>query len=138
VQNPLPERSRSVTSLGHEYLLGAVRESARGAYLPSIRLSFREFQVPPIQDAAVIGRTAPIGRTAMMKTLRLLSSEPYVGIDVPDDRKVAAILVRKGVLKRVGREALMRMVLEYIKPHMTASEILTVRLRIEVAVGDLF
>jgi hypothetical protein len=100
------------------------------------RIRAKAFQVPPIRDAAVLGRLAPVSREVMQKTLRVMSSEPFVSLDVRDDT-IASIFVRQTILRRISAERIKRIVLRSIKPLMAKTEILALNLEIEIELGGI-
>jgi hypothetical protein len=121
----------SAMSPGNEYLL----TPNRAGTVPSLRLRLRTFRMPPIGDGAVIGRQAPVGQSQMKKTLRLISHESFVGIDVRDS-VVGAILVRESILRKIGWAKVREIVMRCIKPVMVKTEILALNLEVEVAIGE--
>jgi hypothetical protein len=102
----------------------------------SIRLQFQEFKIPPVRDALVLGKKAPIGCEAVRRSLTLLHVAPFEHIELSGDNAdpvVGDILVRQSVLNKIPREKLIRLILERIKPFMTAEEILHLQIEAEVS-----
>jgi hypothetical protein len=101
----------------------------------SVKARVREFAVPPIHDALVLGRQSPIGCVAMRKALSLLTTQPFEHIELKDDI-VGDILVRAAILRRVPREKLVEFVRSHIKPMMADNEVLHLDIEAEVIVED--
>jgi len=99
----------------------------------SIRAHVREFAIPPIHDALVLGRHAPIGCKAFRKALDLLMAQPFEHIEL-DDPVVNDLLVRAAILRRVPQDKLVAFVLQQVKPLMGADEVLHLDLDIRVTV----
>lgn len=99
----------------------------------SINARVKEFAIPPIHDAMVLGKRSPIGSAALRKAISLLVSSPFEHIEV-DDPVIGDILVRTSILRRIPRERLIVFVIDQLKPLMEADEILHVNLEIEVCV----
>jgi hypothetical protein len=97
----------------------------------ALKVRVREFQIPPIHDALVLGRASHIGCAAIRKALGLLSESPYEHIEVDDDL-VSDIIIRRSILRRLSQEALVAFTLGHVKPLMTAEEILHLDLEVEV------
>jgi len=97
-----------------------------------LRVQIREFKIPPVQDALVLGRKAAIGCHAIRKALHLLMAAPFVHIEL-DDEVVSDLIVRDTVLRRFPRDQLVTFVLERIKPLMKAEEILHLEVQAEIA-----
>lgn len=101
----------------------------------SVRAKVREFVIPPIQDGLVIGRDAPIGSVALGRAIQLLVAAPFEHVPV-DDEVVADILVRRAILRRMPRAALIAFVLRRFKPFIGAEEILHFAIDTELTVEE--
>jgi hypothetical protein len=101
----------------------------------TVRAKVREFAIPPIQDGLVIGRDAPIGIVALGRAIQLLVASPFEQVEVQDD-VIAAILVRRAILRRMPRGALVAFVLRKVKPYIGAEEILHFTLDAELTIEE--
>jgi hypothetical protein len=102
----------------------------------NVRIQFQEFKIPPVHDALVLGKKAPIGSDAIRRSLTLLHVAPFEHIELngeTEDDVVGDILVRNSVLNKIPRDKLIRLVIDRVKPFMTADEILHVHLEAEVS-----
>jgi hypothetical protein len=90
-----------------------------------------EYEIPPIRDALVLGKEAPIGCQAMRRALSLLIKTPYAHLEIEDDI-ISDILVRETLLRRLPQAQLIAFVLSHVKPLMGPEEVLHVELDIEV------
>ncbi len=99
------------------------RPHVAGPGVVSVRFSIEEFATPPVRDALVLGRRSPVGCMALRKALAFLHTAPFVHIEVDDDT-VADIVVRESIVRIVGREKLIALVLHRVKPLMTDLDIL--------------
>ncbi len=103
----------------------------------TVRARVTEFGYPPVHDALVLGKSAPLGTEAFRKALGLLVSSPFETFTLNDD-VIGSILVRSALLRRVSQEKLVDFIIRQIKPLMTQGEILHLDLQIEVQVeGDV-
>jgi len=75
----------------------------------TIRLS--EFEIPPMQDALIVGRRAPIGPEAARRMVDILSPNQYEIIKV-DHPAIEAIVVRKALFNMLPQEKLIELLLE--------------------------
>lgn len=98
----------------------------------SVKVRVREFGVPPIHDALVVGKRAAIGCAAIRKAIELLVASPFEHIEFEDD-VISDIIVRSVILRRIPKEKLIAFVVAQVKPLMTADEILHLDLEVEVA-----
>lgn len=101
----------------------------------NVRIHIREFSIPPINDLLILGKHAPIGSEAIRRALSLLHVAPFEHIPVEDD-VVEDIVVRKGVLNKIPREKLVSLVLNRVKPYMTADEVTHVELKPELILDE--
>jgi hypothetical protein len=92
-----------------------------------------EYEIPPIRDALVLGREAPIGCHAVRRALSLLVKAPFAHIEL-DDETISDILIRESLLRRMPREQVIAFVLDHIKPMMGVDEVLQLNLEVEVNV----
>jgi hypothetical protein len=97
-----------------------------------LRLRSKTFDVPSIVDGAVVGKTVS---AAVGLVLRLCQSanggERLVSLPVEDD-VIGSILVRESILLKVEPGRIRALVLEKVRPVMTGSEILGLKLDVEV------
>lgn len=103
----------------------------------AVRIRVQTFRIPIIRDVAVIGVEAPVSRGAMEKILRIMTTEPFRGVDVHDN-VIKSILVRERVIRRIGWPMVQRIVRRDVKPLMAKTEILALKLEIEVALSETF
>jgi hypothetical protein len=101
----------------------------------SVKARVREFGIPPIHDALVLGRKSAIGCMAMRKALSLLVAQPFDHIELKDDI-ISDILVRSAILRRVPKEKFVEFVRTHIKPMMCDNEVLHLDLDAEVLVEN--
>jgi hypothetical protein len=97
----------------------------------SLRVHVKAFRIPPIHDALVIGKKAPIGRNALQKALELIVAEPFEDLPFEDD-VVGNVLIRSALLRRLPPDRLKSYVLARVKPLMDPTEILHLDLFPEV------
>ena len=111
-----------------------VRKTIKGSDDPEIKLKVRvrQFTVPPVRDALVIGRQSPVGCVAMKRCVALLSPDPFEDIHISDHPTVSDLIVRRDLLLRVPKERLTDFILREIAPMMGNTEILVLDLDVEV------
>lgn len=100
----------------------------------TISARITEYEIPPIRDALILGREAPIGCHAVRRALSLLVKSPFAHIELDDDI-IADVLIRESLLRRLPQEQLVSFVLEHIKPMMGVDEVLQLNLEVEVNVA---
>jgi len=83
-------------------------ESMRKAEM-IIRLS--EFEIPPMQDALLVGKKAPIGPEAVRRMVDAVSPEQYEVIRL-EDRVFEAAVVKKSLLNLLPLEKFLPVLLE--------------------------
>jgi hypothetical protein len=101
-----------------------------------VRVRIKALEIPPVKDGIVIGRSAPMGAEAMMRTLKLMSTELFVHLSIPHDSVVSDVIVREAVLRKLKEGRLLNFILKRIKPLMAENELLMLDMEIEVVVED--
>jgi hypothetical protein len=100
-----------------------------------LRVRVKALEIPPIKDGLVIGKDAPIGGEAMVRTLRLMTNEKFERIVMKDD-VIEDVIVRAAVLKKLGRDRLVTFITNRLKPLMTENELLMLEMNIELVIED--
>lgn len=98
----------------------------------SVRATVRAFRIPPVHDALVVGRDAPIGAVALHEALGLIVNEEFTRLPAGEDGP--EILVRSAILRRLPGERLRKLIASDIEPLMSSHEILHLDLFPEVAI----
>jgi hypothetical protein len=101
-----------------------------------VRVRIKALEIPPVKDGIVIGRSAPMGADAMLRTLKLMSTEHFVHIVVENDAIVSDVIVREAVLRKLKEDRLRNFILKRIKPLMAENELLMLDMEIEVVIED--
>jgi|HubBroStandDraft_1064217.scaffolds.fasta_scaffold715650_1 hypothetical protein len=101
-----------------------------------LRVRIKALEIPPVKDGLVIGKSAPIGVEAMLRTLKLMSAERFVRISVPNDDVISDIIVREAVVRKLKEERLRSFILRRVKPLMAENELLMLDMEIEVVLED--
>ncbi len=102
----------------------------------SVRVRIREFSIPPITDALVIGKKAPIGSQAMSRALSLLHVAPFALVPLEDDDVIEDVLVRTSVLNKIPQPKLLELVRKRIKPFMSADEVINLDVSPELTIEE--
>jgi hypothetical protein len=101
-----------------------------------VRVRIKALEIPPVKDGIVIGREAPMGAEAMMRTLKLMSTERFIHLVIENDDVVSDVIVREAVLRKLKEDRLRKFVLKRIKSLMAKNELLMLDMEIEVVVED--
>ena len=101
-----------------------------------VRVRIKALEIPPVKDGIVIGRSAPMGADAMMRTLKLMSTELFVHLVITGDNVISDVIVREAVLRKLKEDRLRKFVLKRIKGLMAENELLMLDMEIEVVVED--
>ncbi len=98
-----------------------------------IQMRIRDFKIPIVRDIVVVGAGSPIGPEAMNRALGLMNGRPFERIDV-NDATVAAIIVRRDILKRLPIDELKVLILESVKNLMSPHEVMMIDIDAELEV----
>lgn len=94
-----------------------------------LRLSGQAFEIPPLWDALLIGRQAPIGPEAAKRMADSMAPGQFELVRI-QGAPVEAMLVRKTLLKALTPEALTEFLLEEFAPLISEDQV--VRVQVEV------
>lgn len=100
-----------------------------------VRVQVKEFGIPPIRDALVLGTKSPIGYNAIRKAVDLLAGPAFERIRVQDE-VIGDIVVRAAILRRVPTDRLIAFVLRRIKPLMGEEDVLHLTLEAEIEMEE--
>lgn len=100
-----------------------------------VRAKLREFALPPVEDALVIGRNAPIGAEALSRALKLLHVNTFEVVQI-EDGSIDTVLVRVGVLRKIPRDKLVTFIKTRVLPFMSPDEVIHLELEAELSVED--
>lgn len=101
-----------------------------------IRVRVKALEIPPIKDGIVIGRDAAIGGEAMVRTLRLMTNEKFERFVVPKDDVVQDVILRTSVVRKLGKDRVLKFVMDRIRPVMTETELLMLDIDVELVIED--
>jgi hypothetical protein len=101
-----------------------------------VRVRLKALEIPPVKDGIVIGKRAPIGAEAMLRTLKLMSNEQFVHLPIKGDDIMSDAIVREAVLRKLKREKLYAFMAKRIRPLMADNELLMLDMEIEVVVEE--
>lgn len=114
---------KSVRGSNHATPIAATRPHVPGPGVVAVRFTVEEFATPPVRDALVLGKRSPVGSMALRKALAFLHIAPFVHFEVEDD-VIGDIVVRESIVRLIGREKLLQLVMDRVKPLMTDLDIL--------------
>ena len=98
-----------------------------------IRMTFSHCELPPVQDALVLGKRAPVGSTAVVTALQAMSPGQFQLIKV-DHPIIESLLVRESDLRKMPRDKLVNIIVEQAAPLMDEADALNVELELKVTV----
>jgi hypothetical protein len=96
-----------------------------------IKMKMREFNIPPINDALVVGKNAPIGTEALRRALSLLHGAPFEMIKI-EDPIISEILIRNTILKKIQQDSLLKLIEKRVKPFMSVDEVIHLDINVEL------
>lgn len=99
-----------------------------------LALTMREFDLPPIRDALVIGRRAPIGPRGMFEALDRMLPDTFELVSVEEHPKIEAVIIRKTRFRFLERGKLVALFVHHAEALMHESTLIEVELNGEVSV----
>ncbi len=101
-----------------------------------IRVRLKALEIPPIKDGIVIGRDAAIGGEAMVRTLRLMTNEKFERFTISKDDTIQDVILRTSVVRKLGKDRVLKFVMDRIRPVMTETELLMLDIDVELVIED--
>ncbi len=99
-----------------------------------INMRLSEFEIPPMQDALIVGRRAPIGPEAARRMVDILSPEQYEIVKI-EHPVVEAVVIRKSLTSMISKDKLVQLILEEGGKVATESTIIKAQLNIVLHVS---
>jgi hypothetical protein len=99
-----------------------------------VSVKLREFDLPPVGDAVVIGKRAPIGPRALLESLERMLPGVYEMVPVEDHSVVEAVIINQRCTPMLERDRIVKLVLQNAAPLMHESSMLQVSLEAEVTI----
>jgi len=99
-----------------------------------VMIRFRSFGLPPVQDALVIGKRAPMGAQAVYRALDELTPNTFELCPV-DHPFIEAIIIHASDVRKLGRERLIKLLLSRIAPYMDSTDSVHVELEIKLVMS---
>lgn len=94
-----------------------------------LRLSGQAFEIPPLWDALLIGRQAPIGPEAAKRMADSMAPGQFELVRI-QGTPVEAVLIRKTLLKVLTPEALPELLLEELAPLISEDQVVRVQVQV--------
>jgi hypothetical protein len=101
----------------------------------NIQLRFTRYELPPLKDALIIGKRAPVGAQSINRAFEELSPGVFSLIPV-EHPVVEAVVVRTSVLRKLPQHELLSRLLRQADQMMDERDTLHVALDFEVIVDE--
>lgn len=108
-------------------------EKRNGKRKAEINLKLSEFENPPMRDALVIGRRAPIGAEAAKCMATAVSPGRFIVIPI-NDKIIETIVFRKGLLQLVPQEQLVPIIREEAGRIMQQEDVIKFDIDVNISV----
>ena len=105
----------------------------RAKRMVKLNMRFTHFQLPPIRDALIIGKKAPVGPNSVARAFQAMVPGVYRLIHV-EHPTIEAVLVRESDLRKVPQKILVPYLLQQAEAIMDETDALHVSLNIEIIV----
>lgn len=110
----------------------AMGNKIEGSRKAEINMRFSEFEMPPMQDALIVGKRAPIGAEATRRMVDILSPEQYEIIRI-EHEYVEAIVVRRSLLNMLSQDKLIPIIME--EGEKIANESMIIRAQVNITLN---
>ncbi len=104
-----------------------------------VDLDFKVIKFPPVTDILVIGKKTPHGKFGVLNSFELISPDVFELIETGDDpsSNVEAVIINKNLLRKLPREAIMRILAENVFPFVCKGETMNVDMNIRLYRKDI-
>jgi hypothetical protein len=101
----------------------------------NLELRFTQYHLPPLDDALIIGRRAPVGANSISRAFEELSPGSFRLISV-EHHVAEAILIRVSGIRKLPEAELVRRLLVQADQMMDETDTLHVKLHYEIIIGE--
>src|SRR5262245_45303165 len=101
----------------------------------NIQLRFTRYEVPPLRDALIVGKRAPVGANSISRAFEELSPGTFILIRV-EHPVVEAVLIRASDLRKLPQQELVSRLLRQADEMMDESDTLHVTLDFEIVIDE--
>lgn len=108
-------------------------EKSTGNRKAGLKISFSEFDIPPIQDILLIGKLAPVGPEAVKRMVDALAPGQYEIVTVKDSH-IEAVAIKTTIFNLIPRKILLDIILEEGKKITSDNSLLKAKLDIIISV----
>ncbi|MBI2193473.1 MAG: hypothetical protein HYU36_15970 [Planctomycetes bacterium] len=110
-------------------------EDKKSARQANLTMRFTQFRLPPVQDALVIGRRAPVGANAIGRAFQEMVPGIYRLIKM-DHSVVEAVMIRESDLQKIPETELVPRILRQVDKLMGDTDTLHVAIGIEIVTEE--
>jgi hypothetical protein len=97
-----------------------------------VDLDFEAINLPPVTDILVLGRKLPQGKFGVLHSFQLISPDVFEMIETNDDPNVEAIIINKGILKKISRNQVLKILSASVFPYVAKGESVRVNFNIHI------
>ena len=101
----------------------------------NLQLRFARYEVPPLRDALIVGKRAPIGANSISRAFEELSPGTFTLIKV-EHPVVEGVLIRTSDLRKLPQQNLLSRLLHQADQMMDESDTLHVALDFELIIDE--
>jgi len=111
------------------------KKQAQAEVSKSIRVHtiFSQFRLPPVRDALIVGKKAPIGPNALHRSLEVLMPGQFKLLSV-NHPTIEAVIVRFSDLRKIPEDKFIPLLIESAEAIMDESDCLRVDVEVEFSV----
>ena len=96
-------------------------------------MTFKQCMLPPVKDALIIGKKAPVGSQGVVRAMQAMSPGMFRHIKVEHDI-IESVLVRESDLRKISEQDLLRILIAESEQIMDETDAINVDLDLEVTV----
>ncbi len=116
------------------FIMNYNMESSKKA---EINMKFCEFEMPPMQDALLVGKKSPLGPESARRMVNILSPDQYEIIKI-EHECIEAIVIRKSLINILPKETLVNLIMEeggkIANEHMIIKAVINITLKVSKSI----
>jgi hypothetical protein len=111
------------------------KESAPGRRKINVTFRFKQFELPPVHSALILGKRAPVGANGTARAFQEMAPGLYRLVKV-DHSIIEGILLRESDLRKVSEQELVARLVRQAERIMGENDVLHVVITLEVLVEE--
>ena len=105
----------------------------------SINLDFETIKLPPVSEILILGKKVLQGKFGILHSFQLISPDVFEFLDFSGEynENIEAVIINKGILKKLPRETVLKILEEHVFPFVSKGETVKVNFDVRIFQKDI-